>query len=102
MNIINLTEALDWEKEQKPKVSPNLRAGFDCEEASLNNFLSKFARQADEQNSARTWVSLDKKQSKIAGYVNTLNENAESFYKEYGFTKVGSTNKMIISTQELF
>lgn len=170
MSIINLTEALNWEKEQKPKPSPNLRAAFDCEEASLNAFLSKFARQADEQNSARTWVNLDKKLGKITGYisisntsiekeeasptvksyinpipalliarlaidknhkkqglgeklllfgfqkakelneisaiqaivVDTLNENAEKFYKRYGFAKIGATNKMIISTQGLF
>jgi predicted GNAT family N-acyltransferase len=168
MSIINLIDALNWEKEQKPK--PNLRSAFDCEEASLNTFLSKHARQADEQNSSRTWVSLDKKQSTIAGYisisntsidkveasptiksytnpipamligrlaidknykkqglgekllmfgfekakelntisaiqaivVDTLNENAETFYQKYGFVKIGSTNKMIISTKNLF
>jgi predicted GNAT family N-acyltransferase len=170
MRIINLTEALTWEKEQDPKPNPKLRDAFDCEEASLNAFLSKFARQADEQNSARTWICLDKKQKRIAGYislsntsiekeeasptiksytnpipalligrlaidkdykkqglgekllifgfekakelntisaiqaivVDTLNENAESFYKRYGFVKIGSSNKMIISTKNLF
>ena len=170
MSIINLTEALSWENEQKPKPIPNLRAAFDCEEASLNAFLARFARQADEQNSARTWVNLDKKNAKISGYisisntsvekaeasptikaytnpipalliarlavdknykkqglgeklllfgfkkakelneisaiqaivVDTLNENAEKFYQRYGFIKIGSTNKMIISTKDLF
>lgn len=34
--------------------------------------------------------------------VNTLNANAEAFYRVYGFVKIGDTNKMIISTKELF
>jgi|TARA_Y100001935_G_scaffold105363_1_gene87358 hypothetical protein len=34
--------------------------------------------------------------------VDTLNANAEAFYKVYGFVKIGDTNKMIISTKELF
>jgi GNAT superfamily N-acetyltransferase len=34
--------------------------------------------------------------------VDTLNKNAEAFYKKYGFAKIGSTHKMIISSKELF
>lgn len=168
--LIHLSEVLEWEKEQTPKITPSLREAFDCGESTLNIFLSKFARQSEEQNTARTWVALDKPNKKIIGYVSisntsiekaeadsavksyvnpipalliarlavdktckgqgwgeeillgafqkakeinelsaiqaivvdTLNDNAESFYKIYGFVKIGSTNKMIISTKELF
>lgn len=168
--LIHLSEVLEWEKQQTPKITPTLRDGFDCGEPTLNIFLSKFARQSEDQNTARTWVALDKSNKKIIGYisisnasiekedtgttvksyvnpipalliarlavdrfykgqgwgeeillgafqkareineisaiqavvVDTLNDNAESFYKIYGFVKIGSTNKMIISTKELF
>lgn len=170
MSIINLIEALDWEKKQTPKITPSLRAGFDCEEVSLNRFLTSYARQADEHNSARTWVYLNKGDRKISSYisiantsiekdeansaiksyinpipalliarlavdknykrqglgeelllfgfkkakemneisaiqaivVDTINESAKSFYQRYGFTKIGKTDKMIISTNGLF
>lgn len=168
--LIHLSEVLEWEKQQIPKITPVLRDGFDCGEHTLNTFLSKFARQSEDQNTARTWVVLDKSNRKIIGYVSisntsiekeaaskavksyvnpipalliarlavdrsckgqgwgeeillgafqkakeineisaiqavvvdTLNDNAESFYKIYGFVKIGNTNKMIISTKELF
>ncbi len=168
--LIHLNEVLEWEKEQSPKITPSLREAFDCGEPTLNVFLSRYARQSEEQNTARTWVALDKPNKKIVGYVSisntsiekqdaasavrsyvnpipalliarlavdqtykrqgwgeeillgafqkakeineisaiqavvvdTLNANAEAFYKVYGFVKIGDTNKMIISTKELF
>lgn len=169
-DLIHLSEVLDWEKEQTPKITPSLRDNFNCGEPTLNTFLAKFARQSEEQNTARTWVALDKPNRKIIGYVSisntsvekedtgttirsyvnpipalliarlavdqsykgqgwgeeillgafqkakeineisaiqavvvdTLNATAESFYKIYGFTKIGNSNKMIISTKDLF
>ena len=77
MQIISITEALEWELSQDPRLNPTLRVAFNCEEPSLNAFLSKFARQADELNSARTWVYLDKKQKRIAGYLSLSNTSLE-------------------------
>lgn len=170
MPLIHLNEALEWEKDQSPKIAPGLRETFDCGEPSLNVFLSRYARQSEDQNTARTWVALDKPNRKIIGYVSisntsiekqsagptvktyvnpipalliarlavdqsykkqgwgeeillgafqkakevneisaiqavvvdTLNANAESFYRLYGFVKIGATNKMIISAKSLF
>ena len=170
MPIISLPDVLAWEATQQPALTPTLRKSFDCGEASLNIFLSNHARQADEENTARTWVNLDQNQKKILGYislsntsiekdaaagsmkvytnpipalligrlavdqsakgqglgealllfglqkakevnassaiqaivVDTLNASAEAFYRRYGFVKIGSTGKMIISTKGLF
>ncbi len=168
--LILLSEVLDWEAEQSPKINPTLREAFDCGEPTLNVFLSRYARQSERQNTARTWVVLDKPNKKIVGYVSisntsidkqdatsamrsyvnpipalliarlavdqnyrgkgwgeeilvgafqkaekineisaiqavvvdTLNASAEAFYRLYGFVKVGNTNKMILSTKDLF
>lgn len=170
MPLVHLNDVLAWEKEQSPKITPSLRESFDCGEPSLNVFLSKYARQSEDQNTARTWIVLDRENRKIIGYVSvsntsierqnggavvksyvnpipalllarlavdqsykgrgwgekillsafqkakeineisaiqaivvdTLNARAESFYRIYGFVKIGSTNKMIMSTKELF
>lgn len=52
--LIHLNEVLEWEKEQSPKITPSLREAFDCGEPTLNVFLSRYARQSEEQNTART------------------------------------------------
>ena len=69
MPIISLPDVLEWEATQQPALTPTLRKSFDCGEASLNIFLSNHARQADEENTARTWVNLDQNQKKILGYI---------------------------------
>lgn len=47
--LIHLSEVLEWEKEQTPTITPSLRSGFDCGEPTLSTFLSKFARQSEDQ-----------------------------------------------------
>jgi len=35
------------------------RKGFDCGQADLNEFLAKYARQANESGASRTYVAVD-------------------------------------------
>jgi predicted GNAT family N-acyltransferase len=75
MDIIKLSSCLEWEKSLS--LGHSLRDSFDCEKPSLNNFLKQYARQADERNTARTFVALDEENKKIAGYVSLANTSLE-------------------------
>jgi predicted N-acetyltransferase YhbS len=75
MDIIKLSSCLQWEK--SISISYNLRDSFYCGKPSLNNFLKQYARQADEHNTARTFVALDQENKKIAGYVSLANTSLE-------------------------
>lgn len=59
MEIIKLSSCLEWEKTLSPNIVPGLRESFDCGKPSLNKFIRQYARQADGQNTTRTFVSLD-------------------------------------------
>lgn len=77
MEIVKLNASLEWEKSLLPQLTTGLRESFDCGKPSLNSFLRQHARQADEQNTARTFVILDEKNKKIAGYVSLSNTSIE-------------------------
>jgi ribosomal protein S18 acetylase RimI-like enzyme len=77
MEIIKLSSCLEWEKTLSPNIVPGLRESFDCGKPSLNEFIRQYARQADEQNTTRTFVSLDQGNKKIAGYVSLSNTSIE-------------------------
>ena len=77
MEIIKLSFCLEWEKTVSPHIKPGLRESFDCGKPSLNEFIRQYARQADEQNTTRTFVSLDQQNKKIAGYVSLSNTSIE-------------------------
>ena len=42
--------------------------GFDCGRASLNVWLTRYARQADAAGSARPYVVVDSEQERVVGY----------------------------------
>ena len=45
------------------------RKGFDCGQADLNNFIARYARQAHESGSAKTYCAIDVTDSKtILGF----------------------------------
>ena len=75
MDIIKLSSCLEWEK--SISLDHGLRDSFDCGKSSLNNFLKQYARQADEHNTARTFVAFDQENKKIAGYVSLANTSLE-------------------------
>ncbi len=54
------------------------REGFDCGEASLNEFLCRYARQNDAKDISRTYVLLDGDSPNIVGYY-TLCSGSVSF-----------------------
>ncbi len=47
----------NWHEE--PIAKRHNRKGFDCGQADLNDFLTKYARQAHESGAAKTYVALD-------------------------------------------
>jgi GNAT superfamily N-acetyltransferase len=47
----------DWREEAVSKRHD--RKGFDCGQADLNDFLTKFARQAHESGASKTYVAVD-------------------------------------------
>jgi len=48
--------------------SAHERTAFDCGEASLNDFLKRFARQNDEKGLSRTYVAVLPNEPKVYGY----------------------------------
>ncbi len=56
------------------------REAFDCGEASLNDFLKRFARQNIEKGLGRTFVAVKAGESRIYGYY-TISSGALSFDK---------------------
>lgn len=46
-----------WHEE--PIAKAHDRAGFDCGDAQMNDFLRRFARQSHEQNAAKTFCAID-------------------------------------------
>lgn len=59
--------ALDWQEE--PIAKKHDRNSFDCGEPELNEFLKKHARQSHERGAAKTFVAVDKADSKtILGF----------------------------------
>lgn len=56
----------------------HVRAGFDCGDAGLNQFLFKFARQNSEKGLGRTFVAVPSENKAIAGYY-TISSGSISF-----------------------
>lgn len=56
----------------------HIRDEFDCGEASLNEFLRKYARQNSERGLGRTFVAVRKGSSKVVGYY-TLSSGSVTF-----------------------
>jgi hypothetical protein len=52
----------------EPLVTAHFVEGFDCGRASLNVWLSRYARQAAGSRSARTYVIVDDEQRRVVGY----------------------------------
>ncbi len=52
----------------EPLGSDHVLEGFDCGRASLNLWLTRYARQAGTAGSARTYVIVDPKQGRVVGY----------------------------------
>ncbi len=52
----------------KPLDPDHVLEGFDCGRASLNTWLTRYARQATAAGSARTYVVLDSEQERVVGY----------------------------------
>ena len=52
----------------EPLATQHDRAAFDCGEASLNEFLHRYARQNDEKGLGRTYVALLPDNPHIYGY----------------------------------
>ena len=52
----------------EPLDSDQVLEGFDCGRASLNLWLTRYARQAGTAGSARTYVIVDSKQGSVVGY----------------------------------
>lgn len=54
------------------------RENFDCGEASLNEFLKKYARQNDKKNLGRTFVAVLPDDAEVKGFY-TLSSGSVSF-----------------------
>lgn len=54
------------------------REAFDCEEASLNDFLKRFARQNDDKGLGKTFVAVLPGENKIYGFY-TISSGSVSF-----------------------
>jgi GNAT superfamily N-acetyltransferase len=52
----------------EPLSKKHYRQNFDCGEASLNDFLKRFARQNNEKGISRTYVAVKGEDPKIYGY----------------------------------
>ena len=52
----------------EPLGSDQVLDGFDCGRASLNLWLTRYARQAGAAGSARTYVIVDSQQGRVVGY----------------------------------
>jgi GNAT superfamily N-acetyltransferase len=52
----------------EPLGSDHVLEGFDCGHASLNLWLTGYARQAGTAGSARTYVIVDSQQGRVVGY----------------------------------
>lgn len=52
----------------EPLGSDHVVEGFDCGRASLNVWLTRYARQAEQSRSARTYVIVDADQERVVGY----------------------------------
>ncbi|MFS8114107.1 GNAT family N-acetyltransferase [Rhizobium jaguaris] len=56
-----------WHEE--PIAKSHDRASFDCDDAAMNEFIRRFARQSHEQNAAKTFCAIDKAQPhRILGF----------------------------------
>lgn len=53
---------------EEPLCKQHNRKEFDCGNAELNDFFSRYARQAHDKNTAKTYVAVDISQQKIAGF----------------------------------
>ncbi|MEN8150069.1 MAG: GNAT family N-acetyltransferase [Planctomycetota bacterium] len=53
------------------------RVSFDCGDASLNEYLSKYARQNDEKGITRTWVAVRPGETRVMGYVSLRTGHVE-------------------------
>ena len=62
----------------EPLTANHNREAFDCGEASLNDFLKRFARQNDEKGLGRTFVAVKGGEPTIYGYY-TVASGALSF-----------------------
>ncbi|NBI12243.1 N-acetyltransferase [[Haemophilus] felis] len=62
----------NWREEKLSKI--HKREEFDCGNAQLNDFLSKYARQSHERSTSKTYVAIDNNSEQILGfYTITLN-----------------------------
>ena len=52
----------------EPLGSDHVLEGFDCGRASLNLWLTRYARQAGTAGSARAYVIVDSQQGRVVGY----------------------------------
>jgi GNAT superfamily N-acetyltransferase len=52
----------------EPLTRGHQRAGFDCGEPALNEFLARFARQNDERGLGRTYVAVPAGDRRVVGY----------------------------------
>jgi GNAT superfamily N-acetyltransferase len=57
---------LDWR--EQPISRRHDRAGFDCRDAALNQFLRERARQSHERGAAKTYVATDETETAVLGY----------------------------------
>ena len=61
----------------EPLTAKHNREAFDCGEASLNEFLKRYARQNDERGLGRTCVAVIKDEPHIYGYYTIANGSVQ-------------------------
>jgi GNAT superfamily N-acetyltransferase len=62
----------------EPLTRNHERAGFDCGEPALNDFLARYARQNEERGLSRTYVAVPEGERRVVGYY-TLSAGAVQF-----------------------
>lgn len=62
----------------EPLTRRHERAGFDCGEPALNEYLARYARQNEEKGLGRTYVAVPQGEKRVVGYY-TLSAGAVQF-----------------------